>query len=47
MVYGNQCAINMSSSLMRSGIDMKTFAGARSCETENRKAEPIWFWQVP
>lgn len=47
-VYENQCAINMSASLMRSGIDMKTFAGTRSWEKDKPKyairAEELAGW---
>ena len=47
-VYENQCAINMSASLMRSGIDLKSFTGARSWEKDKPKypirAEELAGW---
>lgn len=36
-VYENQCAINLSAALMRSGVDMKSFSGTWSWEKNKPK----------
>jgi hypothetical protein len=47
-VYANQCAISMSAALMRSGVDLKSFNGARSWQSEGPKypirAEELANW---
>ena len=47
-VYENQCAINLSASLMRSGIDLTSFTGVRSWEQGKPKypirAEELAGW---
>jgi hypothetical protein len=47
-VYENQCAISMSAALMRSGVDLKSFTGARSWQAEGPKypirAEELAEW---
>jgi hypothetical protein len=36
-VYENQCAINVGAALMRSGVDLGSFPGARSWQTDKPK----------
>ena len=47
-VYENQCAINLSAAMMRCGIDLKSFGGARSWEKDKPKypirAEELAAW---
>lgn len=47
-VYENQCAINLSASLIRSGVDLKSFSGATSWEKDKPKypirAEELAEW---
>lgn len=47
-VYQNQCAINMSAALLRSGVDMRTYPGAKSWQKDKPKyairAEELANW---
>lgn len=47
-VYGNQCAINVSAALMRSGVDLSSFGGVRAWEKDKPKypirAEELANW---
>jgi hypothetical protein len=49
-VYANQCAINMSASLMRAGVNMNTFTGTRSWQKDQPKypvrAQELADWLV-